>query len=120
VTASSEALIAAPQLAITTDFPPGAVIVRFVGEMDLSTEMSVKVAIARALAQTDRTMMLQVDVADVSFIDSSGLRSLILARQAALDHGTDFTLRARAGGSVDRRLNLCCLNQVFDGQSAAP
>jgi anti-anti-sigma factor len=111
----SEQLIAAPQLAITMDFPPGAVIVRLVGEMDLSTEVAVKGAVARALVQTDPSMMLQVDVADVSFIDSSGLRSLILARQAALDHGTDFALRAPAGGLVGRRLNLCGLNRIFGG-----
>jgi anti-anti-sigma factor len=113
-----EQTVAAPQLAITMDFPPRAVVVSLVGEMDVSTEAVVKAALARGLAHTDPTMMLQVDVAGVSFIDSSGVRSLILARQAVLDHGLDFALRAPAHGVVGRRLTLCCLDRVFGIHSA--
>jgi anti-sigma B factor antagonist len=100
------------------DFPPRAVVVSLVGEMDLSTEAVVKAALARGLAHTDSTTMLQVDVAGVSFIDSSGLRSLILARQEVLDHGLDFALRAPEHGVVGRRLALCGLGHVFGVHSA--
>lgn len=58
-------------------------------------------------------MSLLVDVAGVSFADSSGLRSLMLARQTALDRGVNFTLRAPTNGVVRKRLTLAGLAQVF-------
>jgi anti-sigma B factor antagonist len=115
-----EQSIASPELAIAIAFPPRAVVLTIVGEIDLSTEVAVKTAVARGLAHSDPTMMMQIDVAGVSFIDSSGVRSLLLARQAVLDHGLEFALRAPADGLVARRLNLCGLNQVFGRESAAP
>jgi anti-sigma B factor antagonist len=72
------------------DRQDNAVIVRVEGELDLATAPTVWVALERALAAGDQ---LVLDLADVTFIDSSGLSVLIRAYQVLGPSGT-FTVRS--------------------------
>jgi anti-anti-sigma regulatory factor len=47
----------------------------------------------------------------VTFIDSSGLRALILGREEALSHGIEFSVRITAGGQVARVFALAGLDE---------
>ena len=49
---------------------------------------------------------LHLDLSEVTFIDSSGLRSLLLSRHAVLDRGLKFSLSMTEGGPVHRLLVL--------------
>ncbi len=101
--------------AITRKRVADSMVLGLVGEMDLSTERAIKAAVATACTATDVTSV-ELDVDGVSFIDSSGLRSLMWARQAALDHGMRFVLRAARGGLVGRRVILSGLDKVFENR----
>jgi anti-anti-sigma factor len=113
MTGFPEPLMGTPKLAITIDFLVDAVVIKLDGDMDLDAEAAMKAAVARGLARAGPATALLVDVAGVSFADSSGLRSLMLARQAALDRGVNFTLRAPTKGVVRKRLTLAGLAKVF-------
>jgi anti-anti-sigma factor len=92
------------KVAITIDVVPARVIVKIVGELDVDAELTMKAAVNRGTARPNAASMLLVDVAGVSSVDASGLRSLMFARQAALDRGLGFELRAPLKGTVRKRL----------------
>jgi anti-sigma B factor antagonist len=101
-----------PQLAIDLRQLDDSAVITLSGEMDLNTEGAVARAVSKVVT-TVGTTTLQLDVTTVSFIDSSGLRSLILARQTASNAGIDFVLRTGPDGPVRRRLQLSCLEKAF-------
>jgi anti-anti-sigma factor len=59
------------------------------------------------------TTPVVLDLASVGFMDSSGLRSLLEARQACIDAGRPFAL-ARPSDQVLRVLELVDLSSEFD------
>jgi anti-anti-sigma regulatory factor len=62
---------------------------------------------------------MRVDANAIRFLDASGVRSLLLARQTAEDHGLFFTLGMSSPGPVCRILSLCGLAEWFaDSHSA--
>jgi anti-sigma B factor antagonist len=63
------------------------------GEIDMSTAPSL-LQECRALLCQPRTQALIVDMAGVSFMDSSGISALIEARRLALERRAQFKLRA--------------------------
>ena len=81
------------------------VAITLVGELDLAVEAQVAEVVASVVTEAGITA-LHVDATRISFIGSSGLRSLILAREAALDHQLTFTLDMADPGPVQR---LVCL-----------
>ncbi len=58
-----------------------------------------------------------IDLADVSFLDGMGLRTLIAARRRCVAGGTTFALR-RPSSAVRRLLSLTHLEGVFDVEPA--
>jgi anti-sigma B factor antagonist len=60
------------------------------GELDLATVPRVEQAVAAALAQGARTLI--VDLGGLGFIDSSGLRLLIVLHQRAIAEGWTLSL----------------------------
>ena len=93
-----------PKLAITIQAVSARVVIKIVGELDVDSELTMTAAVNRITVRPDAASMLLVDVAGVSSIDSSGLLALMFARQAALDRGLGFELRAPAKGIVRKRL----------------
>jgi anti-anti-sigma factor len=84
-------------------------VVRLVGEMDMAAEerWSVALADARALSRT-----VEVDLSHVTFIDSSGLRCLLAARQRAEAESEDLTL-VSASDAVRRLVELSGLSDLL-------
>lgn len=88
----------------------GSIVVSFDGEIDL--EHSPK-ARATLLESIDRaTAVVLVDLAAVTYIDSSGIASLVEALQKARQKGRRFGL-AVVRPSVMRVLELSRLDKVF-------
>jgi anti-sigma B factor antagonist len=84
---------------------------RLAGEVDVATVEGV-------LGEADRCLesglpVLEVDMAAVTFIDSSGLGALVSIRNKARDQGTEVVLRNVSSASR-RLLELSGLDQVFD------
>jgi anti-anti-sigma factor len=79
------------------------------GELDAASAGELEEALsAQSLAGT----MIELDLGEVSFIDSSGLRALLVAQQAATDAGGSLVLVATTP-AVDRLLELTGLNETF-------
>jgi anti-anti-sigma factor len=77
------------------------------GELDLVGAP----ALAAALPPGDEAVIL--DLAGVGFMDSSGLRALLEARQTCLDAGRPFRI-ARPSEAVQRVLELVDLAREFE------
>ncbi len=100
------------QLTISVARVADTVVVKLTGEMDLAVEEQIRNTIATAAASPG-LVALRVDTTAVRFLDASGVRSLLLARQAADDHGLAFALGAALPGPVRRLLALCSLTERF-------
>lgn len=85
------------------------------GEIDLENSPQARKALLDVLA---RRQALVVDLGAVSYMDSSGIASLVEAYQRAKTANLGFTL-AHVGSGVMKVLSLARLDQVFPIQSAA-
>lgn len=88
----------------------GAVkVVALSGEVDLSTSPKVRDALLDCILGGGSVV---VDLAEVAYIDSSGVASLVEAYQSAKSRGLKFAL-AQVGETPLRVLKLARLDQVF-------
>jgi anti-anti-sigma factor len=92
----------------------GSVVVRVRGELDLATSPALE-AVLRALA-TDRHPAV-LDLSELRFIDSSGLRLLLLADADASREGWSFALAPELSHAVERLFGLAGVRERlrFDG-----
>jgi anti-sigma B factor antagonist len=81
------------------------------GELDLLTEPQLVGSLSDALAMTDAAEVV-LDLTDVAFIDSSGLRALLLCRDQAQEHGLPLALALR-DGPVARLLKIAGVTEWF-------
>ena len=89
------------------------------GEFDLDNEAALTDALAEVIADPTVGEVL-VDMGDLTFIDSSGLRSVVLAHEAAQDAGKRLALVAPRPG-VRRILQIVALTELIDDRGhAAP
>lgn len=84
-------------------------VVALSGEVDLSSSPKVRDALLDCIFGGGSVV---VDLADVSYIDSSGVASLVEAYQNAKSRGLKFSL-AQVGETPLRVLKLARLDQVF-------
>jgi anti-anti-sigma factor len=84
--------------------------IRVEGEVDAHTSIDLERAISQALESGAST--LEVDVAEMSFIDSSGLRVLVQGQRRATDAGGSLTL-LRPSDTVVRLLDLTGLREIL-------
>ena len=82
-----------------------------VGELDLATEPELVGAFCQALDQTSATASV-LDLRQVGFLDSCGLRALLLCRDEAVAKGIAFSL-AIEKGPVSRLLDLAGVRDWF-------
>ena len=87
----------------------GASIVAFTGEVDLESSPAAREILLKCLESTSKVI---VDLSEVSYIDSSGVASLVEALQAAKKNGSQFSLAA-ASEPTRRVLELARLDKVF-------
>ncbi|WP_375501134.1 STAS domain-containing protein [uncultured Jatrophihabitans sp.] len=88
----------------TSDQTDGVVTLRLSGSLD-EADVTPTLRQARELLRPAGTHTLIVDLAEVAFIDSSGLGLLVSLRQLAEDRGAHFALR-QVPERVTRLLHL--------------
>jgi anti-sigma B factor antagonist len=101
----------ADELVTSVDRADDTVTVSLHGEVDVLTVDQVRVALAEAIA--DRPQRIVVDLADLSFIDSTGLGALVFGFQRSRDEGIGFRL-ARPTRGVHQILVLSGLLEVVE------
>ena len=87
----------------------GIRVVALHGEIDLESSPAARGVLLRAV---QRRQPLVVDLSGVSYIDSSGIASLVEAFQVARRAGTRFSLAAMSPSAL-RVFELARLDQVF-------
>lgn len=96
--------------------PGGAAVARVEGEIDLASASAIGAELASACADG----ALAVDMSDVRFIDSAGVRMLVdLAREVAGERTPPLTLVAPSGSAVRRMLELTGIEPLFTVVEAA-
>jgi anti-anti-sigma factor len=81
------------------------------GELDLATAPDFEAAILDVLGGDKRVV---IDLRELEFMDSSGVRVLITAHAKAGDHGERLTLvRPSPGGTVERILEIAGVEQAL-------
>ena len=88
---------------------PGVSIVVLKGDVDLESSPTAREILLKSVSGTDRVL---VDLSSVTYIDSSGVASLVEALQAAKRNGGAFALVA-ASDPTRRVLELARLDKVF-------
>jgi len=101
-----------PSFSIEVSEEAGSATVTAIGEIDVATAPQVE---RQLLEHIDAGKAVTLDLHGVSFIDSSGLRALVTARQRAEDTAVAFTLAGRSP-AVERLLQVTGLDGVFDTQ----
>jgi len=86
-----------------------ATVIVLAGEIDLQTSPEVRTAVLDVLG---RGRPVVVDLSAISYIDSSGVASLVEGFQVAKKRGLSFVL-AQASPSVMRVLRLARLDRIF-------
>jgi anti-anti-sigma factor len=95
---------------VTVDTDASPAVVRAVGELDASSSDALLRAIDTAVA-TGQGLVL--DLADVTFIDSSGLRVVTIGVRQARDAGYRFTI-ASASDAVRRIFDMTGVGHLLD------
>ena len=83
--------------------PPGTLLLRLVGELDLAASDGFRARVEAAVAAGARNVVL--DMADASFIDSSMLKELLRANSSTQDAGGRLVL-TEVQPAVERLLDL--------------
>jgi anti-anti-sigma factor len=96
--------------AVRTERRGGAAIVVPTGELDLATAPTLDTALTEAFATNAGRVVL--DLRELAFIDSSGLRTLLTARRRADEAGCAFSLVA-GHAALERTLEIAGVHKVF-------
>ena len=101
---------------VTTSTADGVATVVLEGELDISTAPVLDATLADV--ERNGTATLLLDLARVEFIDSTGLRSLLSARQRAEAAGRSLRL-ANLQVDVERVFDMTGVRRIFDIASPA-
>ena len=93
----------------TEQYGDAAVVVP-TGELDLATAPALEEALGRAF--DGATTRVVLDLRELEFIDSSGLRTLLTARRRSEDANRQFSLVAGHRG-LERTLEIAGVHKVF-------
>lgn len=96
--------------------PDDHVLIRAMGEPDVSSSASLRTAVNDALADGNTTVL--VDLSGVTFVDSTGLGSLVTLHQSSARHGAVVALVAPSE-SVQHVLRLLGVDDVVPTYAAA-
>lgn len=95
---------------VRTEQHGGAAVVVPTGELDLATAPALEEALQRSFDGDAAHVVL--DLRELEFIDSSGLRTLLTARRQADVSGKQFSLVAGHRG-LERTLEIAGVHKVF-------
>jgi anti-sigma B factor antagonist len=96
---------------VRTEQHGGAVVVVPSGELDIATAPTLEEALQRAIATNPTRVVL--DLRELEFIDSSGLRTLLMARRQAEIAGAHFALVA-GDRALERTLEIAGIHALFE------
>jgi anti-anti-sigma factor len=97
---------------ISTSDLDGRAVVVVRGELDLATAPDLEAVVGERL---DAGQAVVVDLRELEFMDSSGLRVLVAAHARATDGGPSFRLvRPRHDGEVAKIMTLSGVDQEFE------
>lgn len=99
------------------DGGPGRLVFRVRGAVDMATHTELGAALVAALAD-EALREIVVDLEQVTFLDSSGVRALLEARMAAASHDARLVVR-NPQPIVDRVLQITSVAELF-GLPATP
>jgi len=103
MSSAPEAVHRPPRFEVNVERSGGAVLLRLSGELDLVSEP----VLAGELAKVDGP--LRIDLSELVFMDSTGLRALL----TTMREFDDFKLRGPLQPSVERLLELTQTNQIL-------
>jgi anti-sigma B factor antagonist len=86
------------------------------GEIDMSGADGFEHLLREMIGQA---RAVEVDMEQLSFIDSTVLGALVAAHHEALDRGVDLTV-VKAAGQVRRVLDMTGIMQLLDGAAPGP
>jgi anti-anti-sigma factor len=97
---------------VHVDDRDGRVVVEVRGELDLATASQLEDAVLPSVRDGRETI---IDLRDLEFMDSTGVRVVVAAHLAAEEHGARLALvRARPGTAVHRVLEISGLEGVLE------
>ena len=96
---------------VTTTMDGAAATVAVDGELDLATVEELDAALSQVESNGSTTLCL--DLANVRFMDSTGLRCLLRARRRAEEGGRSFTLTNLPAG-VERLFDVTGVGRIFE------
>ena len=96
--------------ALHTDQDGDAAVVRVVGELDLATAPQLRQLLVDLVARGSRHVTL--DLADMAFIDSTGLRVLVAGLQRLRDCDGELALRSPSAAAL-RVFEITGLTTIF-------
>src|SRR4051794_15844929 len=94
----------------------GTPVLRIRGDLDIAVEDDAVAAVARALAADPPPPVLVLDLSEVGFMDSSGLRALLRMHN---HHGRQIRL-GPVSAVVERLLQLTGTAELFSADGACP
>ncbi len=98
-------------LTIDKEKSPSGYSIRVVGEVDLYSSPELRKAILKAVPSAEGG--LAIDMAGVTYIDSSGVATLVEGLRSAREHGTGFVL-VSPSPAVMQVLELARLDSIFE------
>ncbi len=96
------------QLTITTSYVNTEATIRLIGELDIAVVADV-LEVVKVVVAVDGLTAVRLDASSVTFIDSTGLRILLQARQIAADSSLTFTLTTTHSSPVATLVDVCGL-----------
>jgi anti-anti-sigma factor len=98
------------QLSIATRVDEGVARVQLAGELDVNTAPLVADQLTRLVAEGVTSVV--VDVANLTFVDSTGLRAILAGREKLQAEGASLVLEG-ASGVVERVLDMTGLRGLL-------
>lgn len=98
-------------MTITVEFHGLMAIIILSGDIDYSNQQEVRNAINKALA-SDQAKEIHVNFADVTFMDSSGIRALLVLQKQAEEGGKSLIL-TNCNNSIRELFEIGGFDQMF-------
>ncbi|GHF92857.1 STAS domain-containing protein [Streptomyces hydrogenans] len=83
-----------PRIRVEAEPTTTGTLLRLGGEIDMDTAHQLDTALRRALSDGGGRRLLSLDLSEVTFCDSTGLNTLLRARQRALDRHVSLSITA--------------------------
>lgn len=98
-------------MSITVEFHDAKASILLSGGIDYSTQEALRNAIDKALS-SDTVKEIHADFADVTFMDSSGIRALVILKKKAEERGKSLVLK-NCNKSIRELFEIGGFDQMF-------